>query len=86
MNPVYEIGRYQLPLLSVIAIRQRRFNGWRKILLWLRLSRPGYDVLLNNGDKIHFTEEEKQKYDEAMEWHDITLQWYGSARGLGLRT
>jgi hypothetical protein len=90
MNPVQQIGRYSLPLLSVVAIRRRR--GWR---LWLikrfverfnLLYEPNvYDVLLNNGHTLRFTETEKEKYGEALEWHSITMQWYGAARGVGLR-
>lgn len=86
MNPICEIGRYNLPLGSVTAIRKRQFDGWRKILLRLRLAQPGYDAILNNGQIIHFTEEEKEKYDTAIEWHSIVVQWYGAARGMGLRT
>lgn len=85
MNPIQQIGRYDLPLGSVLAIRKRRFDGWRKIFLWLKLSQPGYDALLNNGDRVHFTEEEKAEYNNAMEWHAVTLEWYGAARGMGLR-
>lgn len=86
MGFAHEIGRYDLPLGSVIGIKRRQFNNWRKILLWLKLSQPGYDVLLNNGDRIHFTEEEKRQYDEAMAWHVVTRQVYGACVGLGLRT
>lgn len=82
MNPVYRIGRYMLPILSVVAIAERNTSGWRRLLFWRK---PGYDALLNNGRAVHFTTEEKAQYDEAIEWHSITLDWYGSARGLGLR-
>lgn len=90
MNPVKTIGRYQLPLLSVIAIRRRR--GWRPWLInWLieRFNleyQPNvYDVLLSNGHTLRFTEAEKEQYDTAIEWHALTCEWYGAARGLGLR-
>lgn len=45
----------------------------------------GYDATLNNGHVIHFTEEEKAAYLEALEWHELTLQFYGAAKGMGLR-
>jgi hypothetical protein len=90
MNPISEIGRYQLPLLSVVAIRRRR--SWRLWLInWLiekfdLLYEPdAYDVLLNNGHTIRFTQAEKEKYDTDLGWHALTLQWLGAAKGLGLR-
>lgn len=78
MNPVKQIGRYQLPILNVVAISKR--TGWRG---WLK---PGYDATLVNGHKIHFTEEEKRRLDEERELHETVMQVYGMARGLGLRT
>lgn len=90
MNPVKTIGRYQLPLLSVIAIRRR--TGWRlRLINWLierfnLMYEPDvYDALLSNGMALQFTEAEKAQYDEALEWHALTCEWYGAARGLGLR-
>lgn len=91
MNPVKRIGRHQLPLFSVVAIRRR--TGWRVWLVnWLiekfnLAYQPNvYDVLLSNGHTIQFTEAEKRQYDEQLGWHAVTLEWYGAARGLGLRT
>ena len=90
MSPVKQIGRYQFPLLSVIAIRRRR--GWRlRLIKWLveklnLLYEPNaYDVLLSNGARIEFTEAEKEQYDTELEWHSLTLEWLGAARGMGLR-
>jgi hypothetical protein len=90
MNPVKQIGRYQLPLLSIVAVRRRR--GWR---LWLTnwliekfdlLHEPNvYDVLLSTGHTIRFTQAEKEQYDTDMEWHGLTLQVYGMFKGLGGR-
>lgn len=82
MNFTQRIGRYMLPLASVVAIKERNISGWRKLLFWRK---PGYDALLSNGHTIHFTEEEKARYDEALGWHAVTLEWYGAARGMGLR-
>ncbi len=82
MNPIQQIGRYLIPLGSVMAIEKRNTSGWRRLLFWRK---PGYNALLNNGRVIHFTEEEKAEYNDAMEWHAVTLEWYGAARGMGLR-
>jgi hypothetical protein len=76
------IGRYVLPLGSIIAIQERNKSGWRKLLFWRR---SGYDATLTNGRTIHLTTEEKAKYEELSEWHAVTMQWYGMAKGLGLR-
>lgn len=77
MNPVKQIGRYQLPILNVVSINLR--TGWRK---WLK---RGYDVHLVNGQVIHFTENERRQYNEAMEEHSIILQVWGMAKSAGLR-
>lgn len=85
MNPVMNIGRYQLPLLNVAAIEEIQLTWLGKILLWLGLAKTGYKAILTNGHVIHFTQQEKQAYDDAKGMHDLTLQFYGMARGLGLR-
>jgi hypothetical protein len=77
MNPVKEIGRYQIPILSVLAIKKR--SGWRA---WLK---PGYDVMLNNGAVFHFTEEEKEALDKAVEEHAVIMQVWGMCKSAGLR-
>ena len=77
MNPTKQIGRYSLPLLSVVAIKQR--SGLRA---WLK---KGYDVTLNTGHTIHFTEVEKQQYDQAIEKHNKVRELFGMCRSLGLR-
>lgn len=82
MNPVRQIGRYKLPILNVAAIKGRDKRGWRRYAFW-RV--PGYDVLLTNGSRIHFTEEEKEAYDKALDEHELVLQIYGACRGAGLR-
>jgi hypothetical protein len=77
MNPTKQIGRYSLPLLSVVAIKQR--SGWRA---WLK---KGYDVTLSINRVIHFTEEEKRQYDQAVEKHNKVRDLYGMCRTLGFR-
>ena len=76
------VGRYTLPLGSVQAMKERNTSGWRRLLFWRK---PGYDVILNNGQRIHFTAIEKAEYDRSIDWHAVTLEWYGAARGMGLR-
>lgn len=83
-----------LPILNVVAIQERGLF-WRRLLNrfgitdvpgWLDRLFLGYRVLLSDGHSIHFTEEEKTEYDEAMNLHAETLKIYGMCRGLGLRT
>lgn len=101
MNVVHRIGRYDLPVLSVVAVQRR--TGLKAFFssLWLTISMfivsltegidfegwqsPGYDVLLNDGHKIHFIEEEKRQYDEIKDWHSVALNWYSACVGAGLR-
>lgn len=78
MNPVKEIGRYQLPILNIVGIAKR--TGLRALV------KPGYDATLINGHVIHLTEEEKQQLDQEREAHETVMQVYGMAKGLGLRT
>lgn len=72
MNPVHQIGRYQLPLLNVVAIVEREDNS-------------GYTVLLVHGHTIYFTKEEKEAYDKAMELHGQILNFWGMCKSAGLR-
>lgn len=85
MNPVKRIGRYQLPLLNVVAIQERQFTRLGNILFRLGILRGGYDVTLTNGHTVHFTPEEKRLYDEAMEEHAIVMQVWGMCKSAGLR-
>ena len=78
-----KIGRYTLPIGCVEAMQERDTSGWRRLLFWRK---PGYDVILVNGQRVHFTPEEKAEYDEALDWNLVTLEWYGAARGMGLRS
>jgi hypothetical protein len=72
VNPVKQIGRHKLPILNVTVITARDDGD-------------GYDVQLNNGSTIRFTEEEKETYEKEMEHHELVLYIYGAARGMGLR-
>lgn len=82
MNPVKQIGRYKLPLLNVVAIEERDKSDWRKYAFWRK---SGYDALLADGHRVHFTPEEKAAYDREMEHHGLVLQIYGACKGMGLR-
>jgi hypothetical protein len=77
MNPRKRIGRYELPILDVIAIERR--TGWRA---WLK---KGYSALLSNGRRIHFTEEEKKQFEAAIELHNKVIVVHGMCKSLGLR-
>lgn len=90
MNPVKQIGRYQLPILNVMGAQLR--TGWRvRLVDWLieklelPYERDAYNVLLNNGQVIRFTETEKQQWEAALNEHGIICQVYGMAKGIGLR-
>lgn len=65
-----------ISLIIVCMIEQEEFPGWPS---------PGYKVWLSNGKTIHFTEEEKAAYDERIEWHSVTMEWYGMVKALGFR-
>jgi len=77
MNPVKQIGRYEIPILSVITVKQR--TGLLS-KIW-----PGYDVTLTNGKTLRFTEEEKQALDQARAEHEMVMQVYGMCLSAGLR-
>jgi len=79
---IEKIGRYSLPLGSILAMKERDISGWRKLLFWRK---PGFDAVLQNGRVIHLTPEEKAAYDTAMDWSLVALEWYGACRGMGLR-
>lgn len=85
MNPVKTIGRYQLPILNVEAIQEKQFEGWRKLLLLLKLAKPGYVVTLKNGRTLHFTPEEKAAYDDALAFHAEVVRVWGMCKSAGLR-
>lgn len=80
---INRIGRYDLPLGCIQATKERETSWLRRIFLFWR--KPGYDAILNNGRTIHLTAEEKAAYDTAMDWNQVTLEWYGAMRGMGLR-
>jgi hypothetical protein len=78
MNPIKQIGRYQLPLLSVVAIQD--LPRWRR---WL--TGASYRVILENGRNLYFTQEERNLYDKELEFHNEVMRVYGICLGAGLR-
>jgi hypothetical protein len=99
MNPVKQIGRYQLPILNVVSIARREGVG---LVLSQFISRcvdlinqrfkrniawrvNAYDVELVNGRHIKFTDLEKQQYDETLNEHALIMQILGMAKSAGLR-
>lgn len=99
MNPVKQIGRYQLPILNVVSITRREGMGLALSqgasrcvdLINQRFKRNipwrvnAYDVELINGHRIKFTDFEKQQYDEALAEHNLIMQVWGMAKSAGLR-
>ena len=69
MNPVRQIGRYQIPIASVVIIAKR--TGWRGFFF------PGYDCLLANGLQLRLNEQEKQELDEARGNHQKVMEVWG---------
>lgn len=72
MNPVKQIGKYQFPILSVVAIVTQDDGS--------------YEFILPYNVRLILTEEEKKQYDEAMTLHSQVMNIYGMAKGAGLRT
>lgn len=61
MNPVKTIGRYEIPIASVVMTERR--TGWKAIF------RPGFDVVLASGVRLYLTNKEKAELDEARGMH-----------------
>lgn len=69
MNPIKQIGRYEIPIASVAFTKRRTgFTGWL---------RPGYDVTLFGGHTLHLTADEKAELDDAVQLHNETMQVMG---------
>lgn len=69
MNLTNTIGRYEVPITQILAVQKR--TGWRG---WFR---PGYDVFLLGGLKLHFTEAEKAELDAARAHHQQVMKVMG---------
>ncbi len=66
MNPVKQIGRYEIPIASVVMVEKK--TGF------LARLRPGYKVLLASGVIIHLTNQEKEELDAARMLHGQTME------------
>lgn len=69
MNPIKQIGRYEIPIGSVVMVE-------RKAGFWPLIS-PSYKVILASGIVLHLNEAEKQELDKARELHGQTMQVLG---------
>lgn len=66
MNPIRTIGRFQIPIASVITTQKR--TGLRGLFF------PGYDVLLIGGIKLRLNNAEKQQLDRERGIHEKTME------------
>jgi hypothetical protein len=75
MNPIAEIGRYQIPIASIVLVEE---------LSWLQslLHRAKYKALLASGHIICLTKEEKQQLDEARGIHEKTIEVLHQVAGM----
>ena len=69
MNPIKQIGRYHIPIASVLMIQKR--SGFKGFFL------PGYDVTLVNGATFRMNAKEKALLDEEMQIHTETMTMLG---------
>lgn len=74
MNPVKQIGRYEIPIASVVMVEKK--TGF---LAWLK---PGYKVLLASGIVIHLTNQEKEELDKARTLHGEVMDVMHMVAGL----
>jgi hypothetical protein len=71
MNPVKQIGRYEIPIASIVAI--------------VTLPDGQYEVILPYNTRLIFTAEEKRQLDKARDEHALICQVWGMAKSAGLR-
>jgi len=84
MNPMIKIGRYEIPIGSVIGAQARQIGALRRFYckLFRRVPVPSYDVYLAGGISLRLTEEEKQQLDEERATHEAVMQVMGMIAGL----
>ena len=69
INPIKEIGRFQIPIASVIVVKKRSgFWGWLS---------PGYNVMLTGGIKLSLNESEGEELKTEIENHEMVMQVMG---------
>lgn len=74
MNPIKQIGRYEIPIASVVMVEKK--TGFRALFC------PGYKVLLASGAVIHLTNKEKEELDDARQLHSQTMEVLHMIAGL----
>lgn len=74
MNPVKTIGRYEIPIASIVMVEKK--TG---VMAWLR---PGYKVLLASGVVLHLTNAEKEELDKARMLHSEVMDVMHMVAGL----
>jgi hypothetical protein len=69
MNPIKTIGRFQVPIASVVVIKARTgFWGWLA---------PGFDVTLTGGIVLGMNKVEGEQLKEEIETHEAVMQVMG---------
>lgn len=66
MNPVKQIGRYQIPIADIVIVQKR--TGLKALFL------PGYDVLMCQGVKIRLNDSEMDELNREREIHEKTIE------------
>lgn len=69
MNPIKQIGRFHIPIASVLMVQKR--TGFKGFFL------PGYDVTLANGLTFRMNPKEKALLDAEMQIHAETMTVLG---------
>src|SRR5262245_37962657 len=84
MNPMIKIGRYEIPIGSVIGVQTRQVGRLQRFYckLFRRVPTLQYDVYLAGGITLCLTEEEKQQLDEERATHEAVMQVMGMIAGL----
>ena len=74
MNPVKKIGRYEIPIGSVLSVRKR--TGLKAVFF------PGYDVFMAGGIVFRMNNAEKLELDIERQKHEEIMQVMGMIRDL----
>lgn len=67
MRNVQNVGRHQIDILSVVGTSPSSF--WRRILF-----KDVQTLRLSDGTRIYLNSEEKDRYHQLAEAHEVTLQ------------
>jgi hypothetical protein len=69
MSPIKQIGRYEIPIGSVLVV-EKRTGFWGALF-------PSYNVTLAGGVVIRLNEAEKAELDEARGFHSKVMEVWG---------